>query len=453
MIDLFTSMFGSPPYEYFQQQFQNNEMFIALIGGMAFGSLLYLVRYLGIATWKSFMAQFIVRVQINNDNSMYNEFLAFLVVNGIVSPKTKKLIIDREVSLDKSNFDKNDTPFSSDKIYDDVLTIGEGYHFLWYKKNLMIIHHTIGEPKMMQRAKSIDIITVGRTNKFISDLVSEISEMRNEKYKNSVTVNHYSSGFWDSVSKKEKRDLSTIVLNSNQKEELINDITWFTQNNKWYANKGIPYRRGYLLYGPPGTGKTSLVFGIASHFNLDIYLLNLSTIGNDNQLIDALSGIVTGSIVLIEDIDVAGVNLNKRTDEEKDSSDDLLNDNSNNKVGVSLSGLLNSLDGVISPSQVMIFMTTNHPNKIDSALLRPGRVDRKELIGYPGHDEVYELFNNFYDNEELANKFANVYDKLDKPMTPAELQEICLRCRDNPENAIACLDSDDRHVAKIKSWN
>ena len=127
-------------------------------------------------------------------------------------------------------------------------------------------------------------------------------------------------------------------------------------------DKGVPYRRGYLLHGPPGTGKTSFTQAIAGALKLNICYLNLSN-GNmdDDGLNRALNNAPSQSIILLEDIDgifVARESVNQGRD-----------------GGVSFSGLLNALDGVRSQEGRILFMTTNHKEKLDPALLRPGRCD------------------------------------------------------------------------------
>lgn len=132
----------------------------------------------------------------------------------------------------------------------------------------------------------------------------------------------------------------------------------------WYKNKGVPYRRGYLLYGPPGTGKTSFTQAIAGELKLNICYLNLSG-GNlcDDGLNRALNDAPADSIILLEDID--GIFIQREE----------VQGNKRRRRRVTFSGLLNALDGVRSQEGRILFMTTNHKEKLDPALLRPGRCD------------------------------------------------------------------------------
>jgi len=133
-------------------------------------------------------------------------------------------------------------------------------------------------------------------------------------------------------------------------------------------DKGVPYRRGYLLYGPPGTGKTSFTQAIAGELKLNICYLNLSN-GNmdDDGLNRALNNAPSQSIILLEDID--GIFVARESV------------NQGREGGVSFSGLLNALDGVRSQEGRILFMTTNHREKLDPALMRPGRADFHAYLG------------------------------------------------------------------------
>jgi chaperone BCS1 len=100
--------------------------------------------------------------------------------------------------------------------------------------------------------------------------------------------------------------MSTVLHNNKEKEALLSDITSFLNpaTREWYTERGIPYRRGYLLYGPPGTRKSSLSLSITGHFDLDIYILNLASV-NDSTLNGLFAKLPQHYIILLEDIDVA----------------------------------------------------------------------------------------------------------------------------------------------------
>ncbi|KIM96235.1 hypothetical protein OIDMADRAFT_78270, partial [Oidiodendron maius Zn] len=153
------------------------------------------------------------------------------------------------------------------------------------------------------------------------------------------------------------------------KRELLDDIKDFLDpvTQQWYSDRDSPYRRDYLLYGPPGTGKSSLSSAIAGHCGLNIYILNLSTISEAilKRLFDSLP---SRCILLLEDIDAVSSNRDAETEDSHRMS----------KLGgvkVSLSSILNVIDGVGSQEGRILIMTTNHITRLDEAIIRPGRVD------------------------------------------------------------------------------
>ena len=125
-----------------------------------------------------------------------------------------------------------------------------------------------------------------------------------------------------------KRPLNSVILDKGILEDLIHDVEHFLSHPNWYIDRGIPYRRGYLLYGPPGSGKTSAIMALAGfsfcyiiyyalnyknflflgHFDLSISTLNLSQgTMTDDRLQQLLSSVPEESLILLEDIDAATV--------------------------------------------------------------------------------------------------------------------------------------------------
>jgi len=218
--------------------------------------------------------------------------------------------------------------------------------------------------------------------------------------------------------------METVVLDKEQKEALVADINEFLSpaSPQWYATRGIPYRRGYLFHGPPGTGKSSLSFALAGLFGLDIHVISLleSTM-TEADLNHMFNTLPKRCVVLLEDIDTAGLKRDSNEDadppesEKPSSSDngfaDLAKelrrahraassgdgrDTFSQSQGVSLSGLLNTIDGVASHEGRVLVMTTNQPEKLDPALIRPGRVDMRVEFGLATLHQMEEIFFRMY---------------------------------------------------------
>lgn len=231
--------------------------------------------------------------------------------------------------------------------------------------------------------------------------------------------------------------MNTVFLDSKLKKEVLDDFKQFLdpESRARYSKRGIPYRRGYLFYGPPGTGKTSFVAALASEFHLPIFCLDLSKAGqvstpNLRQLSAALP---ERCILLLEDIDRMGLKDADKADEKGSQGSD-----------ISLAGLLNIIDGIDASENHILIMSANHPERLDRALLRPGRVDKKVAFELISKDSATELFLNMYGGSKpykksfqtLVRRFREAIP--DKEIAPAEIQGLCLQHQD-PYQVIKAL--------------
>ncbi|CCF41094.1 mitochondrial chaperone BCS1 [Colletotrichum higginsianum] len=208
------------------------------------------------------------------------------------------------------------------------------------------------------------------------------------------------------------RPFSTVILNEKTKKELVDDVADYLSpaTRKWYSNRGIPWRRGYLLTGPPGTGKSSLSLALAGFFKMRIYIVSLSSISaNEENLATLFAELPRRCVVLLEDIDTAGLTHTREdngttdTTELKEGSGEMVPGQltpgvpTNQPSGrLSLSGLLNILDGVASQEGRVLIMTTNHIEKLDKALIRPGRVDQIVKFTLADDEIIGAIFRAIY---------------------------------------------------------
>ena len=182
-------------------------------------------------------------------------------------------------------------------------------------------------------------------------------------------------GQWVRTSAMVARDPDTVVLAEGQMRRLSGDIAQFLASRERFARIGAPWHRGYLLHGPPGGGKTSAARALASTHHLDVYYLPLSDITSDTGLAQLIANIADRSVLLIEDIDIASAATSREEGSER----------------LTLQGLLNALDGVMTPNGLITIMTTNHPDRLDPALTRKGRCDVTEEIGYLTDEQLGRL--------------------------------------------------------------
>ncbi|KAI1313143.1 BCS1 N terminal-domain-containing protein [Xylaria venustula] len=233
---------------------------------------------------------------------------------------------------------------------------------------------------------------------------------------------------WQQVANRPVRDMKTVVLDQHQKLQVLADMNEYLhpETPRWYANRGIPLRRGYLFHGPPGTGKTSLSFALAGVFGLDIHVISLlEPTLTEEDLSNLFSTLPRRCIVLLEDIDTAGLRRpmdelraseraarkerenSSKEDSNKTTSSDikelakvLKKEAEDQKKGISLSGLLNAIDGVASHEGRVLIMTTNVPESLDDALIRPGRVDLQVEFTYATKEQAEELFIRMYEGDQ-----------------------------------------------------
>ncbi|KAI1686997.1 RPT1, ATP-dependent 26S proteasome regulatory subunit [Pyrenophora tritici-repentis] len=301
---------------------------------------------------------------------------------------------------------------------------------------------------------------------------------------------------------RKKRPMSTVDLDPQMMQDILKDVELFfhKESQIWYEHTGRPWRHGYLLHGPPGTGKSSLITAIASHMNVFLCVINLQGM-DDEDLKQCFDRVPPRSVVAIEDIDCVGADIGnrgaqpasstvpassvdgvgaqqsqagsldgvlaafmekqqvmnqqilKQDDEDqpfrafsekprKPSGDKV---ESGNK-SVTLSGLLNVLDGVNASEGRLVIMTTNHPEKLDPALYRAGRVERKFEISYASKDSCILTFKRLFGNDvckrytsEAIDRFAQAFQAQfpsKSRITTAELTKYCGQYRGRPDVAV-----------------
>jgi hypothetical protein len=210
-------------------------------------------------------------------------------------------------------------------------------------------------------------------------------------------------GDWVVLDDLPPRDPGSVILPPGQMERITADIGRFLDAEPDYARRGMPWHRGHLYVGPPGTGKTSVARAVASCFGMDIWLLPLADVQKDAELLREACRVSPRSMLLLEDIDVFDA-ATKRTEE----------------AGVTLSGLLNTLDGIATPHGLVSVLTTNSPDAIDPAVIRPGRVDLTEHFSLADADQVGRLVSLWYGVPALAAAEISW-------VAPAQVVEACKR--------------------------
>lgn len=218
---------------------------------------------------------------------------------------------------------------------------------------------------------------------------------------NKTTVFEHHSGMWRRTNLKSIRPISTVVMNEEDKQGLLQDIESFLEPSApaWHANRGIPYRKGYLLYGSPGTGKSSLCLSLAGHFGLDVYFLNISAT-DGCALGTLLAELPSRCLLLLEDVDAVGIAQPRQGGTDiSQPKEGVTRSQPPPKGKLSLEELLNALDGVSAREGRLLMMTTNHMDHLDPALIRAGRADKKIALPNADKDVIFRLFCMIFQQE------------------------------------------------------
>ncbi|KAI1387440.1 BCS1 N terminal-domain-containing protein [Hypoxylon trugodes] len=362
---------------------------------------------------------FMSTVDIRTDDEIYNIIMAW-VTRQRFSKGARKFVASTNINSrcyylwdggydydDDDDEEYRESDASAKKNKTLSYTPAFGSHYFWYRGRLLVFKRSTGRNQMssatLSQREEISLSCFGRDPWILKELLMEARELYIKKDSHKTLIYRGTlrpgsmSPFWQRCMARATRPFSTVILNEDTKQELIDDVTDYLcpATQRWYANRGIPYRRGYLLHGPPGTGKSSLSLALAGYFQMRIYIVSLSSMtASEESLASLFAELPRRCVVLLEDIDSAGLTHTREENQplpqpQKDDSDDESDEekvpgqitngentpSTGRSNGLSLSGLLNILDGVASQEGRILIMTTNHVEKLDKALIRPGRVD------------------------------------------------------------------------------
>ncbi|KAL6227121.1 hypothetical protein ACLB2K_001080 [Fragaria x ananassa] len=234
---------------------------------------------------------------------------------------------------------------------------------------------------------------------------------------------HSYNGFkWDSINLEHPSTFETLAMDLELKNAVIEDLNRFVKRKEFYKKVGRAWKRGYLLYGPPGTGKSSLVAAMANYLKFDVYDLQLANIFRDSDLRKLLLATANRSILVIEDIDCsADLPVRIRHEDGRKQVPD---------VQLTLSGLLNFIDGLWSScgDERIIIFTTNHKERLDPALLRPGRMDMHIHMSYCTYHGFQLLASNYLDIQNHHHLYDEIEGLLkETEVTPAQVAEELMK--------------------------
>lgn len=329
---------------------------------------------------------------------------------------------------------------------------GNDVHFFFYKGRFFwYVRRSLESNATSVEKETVTIYTFGRNHApFYTIFDDAIPRLPESKIRNFT----FDGKDWQESGEVVKRPIETVITANGLKEQLIETMKLFLASEDWYVSRGISWKEAYLLHGPTGTGKSSLIRALASYFNMNICQIDLSSMSN-NGLRRAFSSMPSNSICLVEDFDdVASVQRRDNLEEHKPKEKKEKTDDAAEAIHsltksldfgfLTLSGVLNTIDGVNDLHGSMIFFTTNCIDKIDKALLRKGRMDFVHYVGWLGDKEIKEYISVVFPDYVLPENV--VFEEIAGCDVYAAFKEN----RADPEAFIAALPKQPNVMGEIK---
>ncbi|MGD1883310.1 MAG: AAA family ATPase [Paracoccaceae bacterium] len=387
----------------------------------AFGVAAAFLRITFIALYRVIGRRVWVSLTLDNRSAAYRHFCIWMEQNNVLTHS-------RHVRMTDGKWARGTKGYAP----------APGRHWFFWRRKLCRLERDINEKAKVgashnQRPMEVLNVTVlfGKVETILG-WIAEGRTLSQTKDRIGPGLHILKGDWWDHVDDVPRRSVNTVLVDDDRIEKVLQDMRWFYGASDWYAERGVLWRRGYLFHGLPGTGKLSLIRGLASELSLDIASLDIGrAMLTDDGLREAMMCAPTGALIAIEDVDAV---FTQRQGGEKRS-------------GVSFSGLLNAIDGVAAQEGRALIMTTNHKEKLDPALIRPGRADVHTELGLVSAATARRLFERFFPEEfDLASAFEQRLGG--QTFSPAQIPGWLLSNSSDPISAARALGL-ERHLKDI----
>ena len=387
--------------------FGKNQYFTAGLGLFGVGTGLALLRQSLVKGFRFLSTHYVSSIEVTSKDPAYRWVLDWIGKNCKLSSRNYTL----------------STTLKGNGIVTCDLTPSPGIHFIKWNRSYIQLTRT-------RQTTSIDLATgtpfesltlscVGKNqSKFLVGLIDAAKlDALQESSSRLIIYTSFANEWRPFGNPIPTRQLESVILQEPICKTIVQDMAEFLHSFPWYQHRGIPFRRGYLLYGPPGTGKTSLIHALASHFGMSVALLDFGqNLVTTDRIIHLFNNLPEKTILLLEDVD----RIFER------------------EARLTPSRLLNALDGIGAGEGRIIFMTTNHLNMLDDALIRPGRIDLKVFIGNANGEQAERMFRRFFPtaSQLLGKEFGMEVERSKFSLSPATIQALLIEHKNDAQEAL-----------------
>lgn len=418
-------MSPSELFALYTEATKTNPVIAGLVGLWVMGLTTYLLRTVPQRLWRLLSLQCSTAVTFNTTGIWESRvvFVAFSEWYG----GTKWANQSRRLSLDAiPNTDHG--PSDETRVAKVVLGPGYGLHFFfadgwlfWFRKSVL---DSSGSEAQKEQ---IELFCFGRDKRRIERVVERFKPK--PPAANGIAIYTFADRWWARAATIPKRPLDSVIVAPWTFERITKQLHEFKERRDWYQANGLAHKLTILLHGVPGCGKTSLIKALASHYGSDIYTLNINEL-TDKSLACAIASTPKGAFLLLEDFDSALAVKARADKSQRRTQADAIDDAAANFVGLSLTGVLNALDGIVPLDNNVVFLTTNHLDAIDAAVLRKGRTDLIVEIGPLGPAEVTAYVKHVY---------GRTPDQTFPPIPGCDIQALVLEHKTDYEGFIRGL--------------